>query len=168
MVYYGDGMKVGILTMFGGLATIYSLVNVVAEHIRMLLEAGIEVKLLVCEDLPDSEKHGIYLDPRIEWAKVCNRYLGKQIHWRDYSSPDTAVHPELLEEAAAVGEDLAKNYKGTKYFIENQVVSAERFITANGTSAIEFAKEILNYFGVMQKEDLDDWYHLFKVGFYQK
>ncbi|MGF7144697.1 hypothetical protein HNQ56_003129 [Anaerotaenia torta] len=104
-------MKVGILTMFGGLATIYSLVNVVAEHIRMLLEAGIEVKLLVCEDLPDSEKHGIYLDPRIEWAKVCNRYRGEQIHWRDYSSPDTPIHPELLEEAAAVGADLTEKLK---------------------------------------------------------
>ncbi len=107
----GKDMKVGILTMFGGLATIYSLVNVVAEHIRMLLEAGIEVKLLVCEDLPDSEKHGIYLDPRIEWAKVCNRYMGKQIHWRDYSSPDTPVHPELLWEAEAVGEDMAEKLR---------------------------------------------------------
>lgn len=104
-------MKVGILTMFGGLATIYSLVNVVAEHIRMLLEAGLEVKLLVCEDLPEAEKHGIYLDPRIEWAKVCNRYKGKQIHWRDYSSVDTQIHKELLEEAAAVGEDMVEKLK---------------------------------------------------------
>jgi putative intracellular protease/amidase len=77
-------------------------------------------------------------------------------------------HIEHTGNSSEYLEKFAKNYKGTKYFIENQVVSAERFITANGTSAIEFAKEILNYFGVMQKEDLDDWYHLFKVGFYQK
>lgn len=104
-------MKVGILTMFNGLATIYSLVNVVAEHIRMLLDAGIEVRLLVCEDLPDTEKHGIYLDPRIEWAGVCNRYLGEQIHWRDYSSPDIPVHPDFFNEAAVISEDLAEKLK---------------------------------------------------------
>ncbi len=104
-------MKVGILTMFGGLATIYSLVNVVAEHIRMLLDAGIEVKMLVCEDMPETEKHGIYLDQRIEWSGVCNRYLGKQIHWRDYSAPDLPIHPEFEEEAAVIGEDLAEKLK---------------------------------------------------------
>lgn len=36
-------MKVAILTMFSGLATTYSLVNVVADQIKMLLEAGIDL-----------------------------------------------------------------------------------------------------------------------------
>lgn len=33
-------MKVAILTMFNGLSSTYSLVNVVAEHLKMLLDAG--------------------------------------------------------------------------------------------------------------------------------
>ena len=104
-------MKVGILTMFNGLERTYSLVNVVAEHIRMLLDDGIAVKLLVCEDINESEKSGIYLDPRIEWVKVCNRYQGEQLHWRDYSSPQVPIHSTLLEEARVVGEDLIKKLK---------------------------------------------------------
>lgn len=99
-------MKVGILTMFNGLSTVYSLVNVVAEHIKMLLDEGFEVKLFVCEDLNYEERKGIYLDPRIEWVRVCNRYKGKQIIWHDYSSPGKPVHKTFMEEAEIIGEDL--------------------------------------------------------------
>ena len=77
-------MRVGILTMFNGLASIYSLVNVVGDHIRMLLDAGMEVSLYVCEDMPEKEKSGIYLDPRITWIKFVidikgSKYTGEII-----------------------------------------------------------------------------------------
>ena len=104
-------MKVGILTMFNGLASIYSLVNVVADHIRMLLDGGEEVILFVCEDMPDNEKSGVYLDPRITWVKVCNRYKGKQINWRDYSNPNIPVHKDFMKEATEIGKDLTKKLK---------------------------------------------------------
>ncbi|WP_019419501.1 type 1 glutamine amidotransferase family protein [Paenibacillus sp. OSY-SE] len=64
-------------------------------------------------------------------------------------------------------EEYAPGYKGSEHFIEKQVVSNERFITANGTSAVEFAKEILSYLQVMPEDQLDEWYHMFKVGFYK-
>jgi putative intracellular protease/amidase len=64
-------------------------------------------------------------------------------------------------------EEYAPGYKGSKHFIEKQVVSKERFITANGTSAVEFAKEILSYLQVMPEDQLEEWYHMFKVGFYK-
>ena len=76
-------MKVGILTMFNGLDRTYSLVNIVSEHIRMLLDANINIKLLVSQDCPDSERNGIFLDERIEWVKINNRYNDKLIHWID-------------------------------------------------------------------------------------
>mgnify|MGYP000887665762 CR=1 FL=1 len=44
-------MKVAILTMFNGLSNTYSLVNVVAEHIKMLLDAGVETKVLIWSSL---------------------------------------------------------------------------------------------------------------------
>lgn len=65
-------------------------------------------------------------------------------------------------------EKYAPNYKGSKHFIEKQVVSKDGFITANGTSAVEFAKEILTYLQVMQEYTLEDWYKMFKVGFYKE
>ena len=53
-------MKVAILTMFNGLSGTYSLVNVVAEHIRMLLDAGISTKVLVSEDCPRQRPRAAY------------------------------------------------------------------------------------------------------------
>jgi len=99
-------MKVAILAMFNGLDRTYSLVNVVAEHLRMLLDANIPVKLLVSEDCPDSEKFGIFLDERIEWAKVVNKLDGKQIHWHDYSLPTGTLHKSFFQEAELIAEDL--------------------------------------------------------------
>lgn len=36
-------MKVAVLTMFSGLSSTYSLVNVVADQLKMLLQYGAEV-----------------------------------------------------------------------------------------------------------------------------
>ncbi len=72
-------MKIAILTMFSGLSTTYSLVNVVADQIKMLLEAEVELKVLVSEACPDQERWGVFLDPRLEWVKITNTYNGAPI-----------------------------------------------------------------------------------------
>jgi glycosyltransferase involved in cell wall biosynthesis len=99
-------LKVAILTMFNGLSHTYSLVNVVAEHLRMLLDAGIKTKVLVSEDCSDDERQGIYSDERIEWVKITNRLHNQQIQWFDYSRPDGKVHKSFFEEAEIVAADL--------------------------------------------------------------
>ena len=99
-------MKVAILTMFNGLSPTYSLVNVVAEHLKMLLDAGFIPRVLVCEDCPDEDRQGIYADERIEWVKITNRLNDKQIQWYDYSMPDGSVHDTFFEEAEVVAADL--------------------------------------------------------------
>ncbi|WZY00647.1 type 1 glutamine amidotransferase family protein [Bacillus sp. FSL W7-1360] len=79
-----------------------------------------------------------------------------------------------LDHTAHTGNSLdylakfAPNYTGEKHFMARQVVSTDSFITANGTAAIEFSREILKYLGVMQEKELDEWYHWFKVGFYEE
>jgi hypothetical protein len=99
-------MKVGILTMFSDLDTTYSLVNVVAEQLRMLLDADIPTKLLVCENCPQSSRYGIYKDERIEWVEVTNSIDGKQIQWFDYDQPNGKVHDTFFEEADVIAGDL--------------------------------------------------------------
>jgi len=99
-------VKVAILTMFSDLDTTYSLVNVVAEQLRMLLDANISTKLLVCENCPQSSRFGIYKDERIEWVGVTNTLKGKQIQWHDYDMPNGKVHDSFFEEADAIAEDL--------------------------------------------------------------
>ncbi len=134
-------MKIGILTMFNGLGSIYSLVNVVSDHIRMLLDGGYAVKLLVSEDLNDNEKYGIYKDDRIEWAKICNRYKGQQIIWRDYSSPNIKIHSDLMEEAKAVGEDIAKNLEDVDICMMHDILYQGWHLVHN--LAVIHAKELL-------------------------
>lgn len=101
-------MKVAILTMFSGLATTYSLVNVVADQIKMLLEAGIELKILVCETCSDEERWGVFLDPRLEWVKITNTCNGAPIVWHDYSAPTGVVHEGFYKETEQIAGDYIR------------------------------------------------------------
>ncbi len=60
-------MRVGILTCFGGSDNAYSLVNVVATQLKMLLAAGYRPVLFV---KPGFTGEGIWADPRIEVRRV--------------------------------------------------------------------------------------------------
>jgi hypothetical protein len=102
-------MKVALLTMFNGLDSTYSLVNVVAEQIRMMLNDNVTPVMLVSEHCPPDAKYGIFLDERIEWRKIANQIDGKQIHWRDYNGPTGEVHDTFFEEADVIAADLVKN-----------------------------------------------------------
>jgi hypothetical protein len=99
-------MKVAILTMFTELDTTYSLVSVVAEELKMLLDSGISTKLLVCEHFAQNSKYGVYLNEKIEWAEVVNTINGKPIRWYDYSQPGGQVHKSFFDEAELIADDL--------------------------------------------------------------
>lgn len=101
-------MKVAILTMFTGLSSTYSLVNVVADQIEMLLRANISVKVLVSELCPDGERTGVFADDRIEWVKITNTCGGKNIVWHDYTNPSGGVHASFFEEAKLFAEDFVR------------------------------------------------------------
>jgi Glycosyl transferases group 1 len=101
-------MKVALLTMFNGLDSTYSLVNVAAEQLRMLLDENEKPIMLVSENCPLDSRYGIFLDERIEWRKVVNQINGNQIHWRDYSQASGNVHDTFFKEAEAIAEDLVE------------------------------------------------------------
>lgn len=101
-------MKVAILTMFNGLDHTYSLVNVVAEQIRMMLNDHITPIVLVSENCPLNERYGIFLDDRIEWRMVINNVNGEQIHWRDYSQPQGNLHDTFVEEVEVIANDFVE------------------------------------------------------------
>ena len=99
-------MKVAILTMFNGLSSTYSLVNVVAEHLKMLLDAGIPVKMLVSQDCPDSDRRCIFAREELEWVKITNRLDGERIQWHDYAQPSGEVHESFYREADVIAQNL--------------------------------------------------------------
>lgn len=100
------------------------------------------------------------VDRKIPVAAICDActFLAKK-GYLDYI--------EHTGNSLAYLKKFAPQYKGEKHFIEKQVVSANGFITANATSAVEFAKRILSYLEVMEKDKLENWYQMFKVGFYK-
>lgn len=114
-------MKVAILTMFNGLSNTYSLVNVVAEHLKMLLDAGIETKVLVSQDCPDSERKGIFADERLEWVKITNRLGDQQIHWHDYSQPDGELHDTFFDEADVIARDFVAHLEDVDVCIMHDI-----------------------------------------------
>jgi len=92
--------------MFSGLDNHDSTVSVVAEHLKLLLEAGFDTKVLVSQDCPDEERKGIFADMRLEWVKITNRLEGRQIQWHDYSRPNGNLHGTFFAEAEAIAADL--------------------------------------------------------------
>lgn len=100
-------MKVALLTMFNGLSPTYSLVNVVAEQLEMLLSHNIEVKLLVSEDCPLDTRYGIFLDQRIEWIPIVNHLDERRIIWHDYAVPTDHLHATFAKEASLISKDFA-------------------------------------------------------------
>jgi putative intracellular protease/amidase len=67
---------------------------------------------------------------------------------------------------AAFMKSQAPHYMGEQNFLEKQAVCDSNIITANGSGALEFAKEILMLLKVKPEDMILEWYKLHKVGFY--
>lgn len=115
-------MKVAILTMFTGLSTTYSLVNVVADQLAMLLEHEIPVKVLVSETCPDQARAGIFADPRIQWVKVANSLSGKCITWYDYTQPTGTVHDTFYQEVDLYARDFVHHLQDVDVCILHDIL----------------------------------------------
>ncbi|MCK1987212.1 glutamine amidotransferase [Lysinibacillus fusiformis] len=62
-------------------------------------------------------------------------------------------------------KEAAPNYKGDEKYIDQQSVNDGSLITANGTGALEFSRDILCKLAVLEIKELKEWYDLFKKGF---
>jgi len=62
----------------------------------------------------------------------------------------------------------APNYRGDENYIEAQSVSDGCLITANGSGALEFSRDILEKLDVLKGKELEEWYDLFKIGFIKR
>ena len=55
-------------------------------------------------------------------------------------------------------------YKGQNYFVDMPSVSDGNLITASGTGALLWAKQIIERLGVFQPDTLEAWYAYFSTG----
>lgn len=115
-------MKVAILTMFNGLSNTYSLVNVVAEHLRMLLADNIQVKMLVSEHCPDTERTGVFADERIEWVKIVNSENGQLFHWKTYTKANDVIEEPFFHQAELIEEDFVKQLQDVQVCMMHDIL----------------------------------------------
>ncbi|MEF9921392.1 MAG: glycosyltransferase [Anaerovoracaceae bacterium] len=115
-------MKIAILTMFNGLSNTYSLVNVVREQLEMFLANGIEVKMLVSEHCPDSQRVGVFADKRIEWVKIVNSENGQMFHWRTYRKANDVIEKKFFHQADIIKEDYIKNLSDVNICIMHDIL----------------------------------------------
>ncbi len=102
-------MKVAIMTLFNGLDSSYSLVNVVKDQITRLLNNNIAVKILVSEQCDLSNLEGVFADKQIEWCPITNSINGKTIKWIDYSVPSVSLHSSFNDEVAVIAKSLLEH-----------------------------------------------------------
>lgn len=58
-------------------------------------------------------------------------------------------------------------YTGEANYIREQAVRDGNVITANGTAALEFAREVLLALGIAPEEKILEWYNFHKLGLYK-
>ena len=58
-------------------------------------------------------------------------------------------------------------YTGESQYVMEQAVSDKNVITANGTAALEFAREVLRAVKAAPEEKILEWYNFHKLGLYK-
>jgi hypothetical protein len=58
-------------------------------------------------------------------------------------------------------------YTGEEKYIKQHAVSDNNIITANGTAALEFAKDVLLTLHVAPESKINEWYNFYKLGCYE-
>ncbi|HEX3072142.1 MAG TPA: type 1 glutamine amidotransferase family protein [Ignavibacteriales bacterium] len=58
-------------------------------------------------------------------------------------------------------------YKGDTYYVNKACVTDSNLITANGTAAPEFARDLIKLLGIYDEETTEQWFNAFKYGITQ-
>lgn len=74
--------------------------------------------------------------------------------------PHTSNDPNDLKQWAGGA------YTGGSLYVHKQAVRGGNVITANGTAALEFAREVLFALKVASCDKINDWYNFHKLGYY--
>ena len=62
-------------------------------------------------------------------------------------------------------KENAPGYKGDSEYISAQSVVSDGLITANGSAAVEFSRDILKTLDLFTEKEIDEWFHIFKTGY---
>lgn len=62
-------------------------------------------------------------------------------------------------------KENAPEYKGEKEYAVSQSLIYNNLITANGSAAVEFTRDIMQKLEICSQEEIDGWFKMFKIGF---
>ena len=61
---------------------------------------------------------------------------------------------------------LLGRYTGEEKYIKKQTVCDKNIVTANGTAALEFAREVMLTLKIAEENKIIEWYNFHKLGCY--
>lgn len=122
------------------------------------------ILLLPGADTWKEPKHGAIIEKASEFlslgAVVC-AICGATAALADFGlldkRPHTSNGPGFLEMACP-------GYKGQSYYIDKPAVTDNNLITAGGTGALQWAKQVIEYLDVFEPDTLEAWYEYFNTG----
>lgn len=128
---------------------------VVSETSVLLLPGG---------DTWSDPRHGAILEKASELlslgATVC-AICGATAALANLGLLDTRAH---TSNGPGFLEMFSPNYKGQTFYIDKPSVADNNLITASGTGALLWAKQIIEHLGVFQANTLESWYEYFRTG----
>ncbi len=68
---------------------------------------------------------------------------------------------------ADLQEAAGERYTGQNRYQLRQAVRDNTLVTANGTAFLEFGKEVMIALNAAPKEEIEEWYREFKLGYYE-
>lgn len=74
--------------------------------------------------------------------------------------------PHTSNDIGGLKQWAGEAYSGEKLYVHKQAVRGGNIITANGTAALEFAKEVLLAVNAAPENKISDWYNFHKLGYY--
>ena len=154
-------LSTDMVTSIGGLRVTpdYSVYSVPADYEALILIGGMSwrneeadrIKPLVEKCLADKKVLGGICDASafLGTAGVFNevRHTGNEL-------------ADLKQWAGAL-------YTGEERYMRQQAVSDRNIITANGTAALEFAREVLLALKAAPEDKIMEWYNFHKLGYYE-
>ena len=125
---------------------------------------GFEVRTVAPDRAPKHSKGGLAVLPDYALDDVPEEFAALLLiggnPWLDPTSAPCAHTGNTLEYV----QQCAPHYRGGEHFVEAQAVADSGVVTANGSAALEFAREVLRELNA--KDDPDAWFKLHKDGFY--
>lgn len=135
------------------------------------------------EDVAPSKKSMILLPGADTWSDPKHDAILEKA--KDFLSEDAPVCAICGATVALAGFGLLDNrwhtsngpgflemfvptYKGQSFYVNQPSIADKNLITASGTGALLWAKQIIEYLGVFQLNTLDAWYKYFSTGDYNQ